>query len=313
MRLDPLVLEASILLCFWLCLAAWQREAKTLGRRSFMILTLLAMCWGIGELAVVRGWLDEWAGDRIKYLACATLPPFWFHFAARTSPTGFSKRHGWLPFALAAPALAAYALLYSNEWDQLFLVTLAGGEDVRGPLWFVFVAYEFTLTLAGSALLGASAFRQRQPDDWRRLLVMGCVGLIPLAGNSAYLFAESRWLYDPTPILLSIGLLGLRSGLLSGSVFQALSISQHELIHQLPHGVIVTDPRGTVIEMNPASEEILGLPVGAALGRSLAVLLDDADDDLEVQITPIDPAGKESAQLVTIEPAPKQHPGSSRH
>jgi PAS domain-containing protein len=309
---EALVLEGSILLCFWLCLSAWQRDAKTPGRRSFMILTSLAMCWGTGELAVVHGWLDEWAADRIKYLACTLLPPFWLNFAARTSPKSSSKLSPWLPFAVAAPALAIYSLLYSDEWSRLFLDTIAGGEDVRGPLWLVFASYELAVTLAGSALLIAPAFRPQRSDDWRHLPVMGCFGLIPLAGIGAYLLWESRWLFDPTPIFLGIGLVGLRRGLFSGSLFQALSISQHELIHQLPHGIIVTDSGGTVIEMNPAGEEILGLPVDAALGRSLTALLDYVEADLDVQTIPIDPADNDGAQLVMIEPAAKQYPMPSR-
>jgi PAS domain-containing protein len=174
----------------------------------------------------------------------------------------------------------------------------------------VFTAYGFTLMLSGSALLVAPAFRRPRSDDWKRLLAMGCFGLIPLAGISAYLAWESRWPYDPTPILLGIGLLGLRRGLLSGSLFHALSISQHELIHQLPHGIIVTDSGGTVIEVNSAGEEILGLSVGVALGRSLDGLLDYAEGDLDVQIIPVDPADKEGAQLVMIEPGAKKRPPS---
>ena len=104
-----------------------------------------------------------------------------------------------------------------------------------------------------------SAIRWKVPGQYTRRLLVGLAPLVPLAGSAAYVAHDMTWPIDPTPLLFSVGLLALGNAIFTGGLLQALPISQHDLIEQLPIGVVLTDRAGTVIDVNPAAERLLGV------------------------------------------------------
>ncbi len=128
---------------------------------------------------------------------------------------------------------------------------------------------------------------------------------MPLAGNAAYIAHGMAWPVDPTPLLFIVALLALRSAIFTGGLFQALPVSQHDLIEQLPLGVVLTDRAGVVIDVNPAAERRLGLTEASAVGRALDAILSEARDDVNAEISPIFSNEREAGQLVLIDPPGK--------
>ena len=308
MTLYALALEATVLLGMWLSLAAWQRDRTSAGRLTFVALTLSASLWGLGELSASRNLLDEVVADRIKYLGALALPALWFGLAARAAGLEMAHRVPWFPLVLLTPSAMIYALLYSERWSPLFLVTVPGGTNVRGPLWDLAIAYSYVLVVTGSALLFTTAFRWGRRQEFLRRLALGLAPLLPLAGNAIYLGTESAWRHDPTPLLVAVSLLVLRSAVFSGGLLEAFSFSHVQLLHQLPLGIVLTDRIGTVLDMNPTAERRLGIPAKEALGRSFEALLDALEVEVSLDVSPIEAAGREAGRLVLLDPVPKVPP-----
>jgi PAS domain-containing protein len=107
-------------------------------------------------------------------------------------------------------------------------------------------------------------------------------------------------------LLLGASLLALRSGIFSGGLLQALPISQHDLIRQLPLGVVLTDRRSVVIDVNPAAERRLCVSQACAVGRTLDAILSEAESHVRAEVVPIFSQDREEGQLVLIDPPAKR-------
>ena len=307
MLLYSIGLELTILLAFWLCLGVWQKDRSTTGRATFVALGFSALLWCSGELLAVRELLDEAVADRIKYLGILSLPSLWLGLAGHATRVELARRVPWFPVVLLAPMTCLYALMFSSRWSRLFVTTVPNAVDHYGPLWWVAAAYGYLLVVAGSALLIASAFRRRRSDAWLRSLAVGVAALVPLAGNAVYIASGMPWLTDPTPSLLFGGaLLALRSAIFSGGLLQALPVSQHDLIQQLPLGVILTDRRGVVIDVNPAAQRRLCVSQARAAGRTLEAILSEAGSHVRADVVPIFSRDREAGQLVLIDPGKQE-------
>jgi len=304
--LYPLALELTILLAFWLCLCAWQKDPSTPGRTTFAALAGASILWCLGSLLQFEGAAPEHVADRIRYLGILTLPALWAGVAGQTARIELARRLPWFPLVLAAPMCVPYALLFHPTWDVLFMHTVPGGQDGYGPLFWVVVVYSYVLVLGGCGLFVAHALQTRHRAGLLQRLWLGLAALIPTVGNAIYLSRGMPGSSDPTPVLFGAALVALYVSLSTGTLLQALPITQHDLIEQLPLGVVLTDRNGMVISLNTAAERHLGTNEGWAAGRNLDAIFAEASDDLRADITPIVANGREAGQLVLIDPSSKE-------
>ena len=305
MPLYEIGLELTILTTFWLCLGVWQKDRSSPGRTSFVALGFAAVTWCTGELAFQREAFSEVVSDRIRYAGVLTLPPLWVGLAGHATRLDLARRVPWFAVVLLAPPVCLYAFLWGGPWSELFLATVPGGEDRYGPLWWIATYYGYTLVLAGSGLFVVSAVRRRHAGHWWRSLAVGAAALVPLVGNAVYI-KSAHMDADPTPLLFGFGLLALRSAIFTGGLLDALPVSQHDLIEHLPIGVILTDRRGVVIDLNPAAERRLGLAEEQAVGRNLDAILAESEHEVQAEIASIFSRDHEAGQLVVLDPPAKR-------
>ena len=92
----------------------------------------------------------------------------------------------------------------------------------------------------------------------------------------------------------------------SGGILQALPVSQHDLIEHLPFGVLLTDRRGTVIDVNPAAAAPARHLRGAG-ARTQSRVGDGAarTPRCSFESVPVRSAGREAGQLVLLDPPRK--------
>jgi PAS domain-containing protein len=298
-------LELMILLTFWVCLGVWQKDHSMPGRWTFVGLCVAMILWCAGDLARVRELTDDFISDRLLYAGVLSVGPLWVGVAAQSTGLPLARRMPWFPLALWLPNLFLFGLLFAGPWSALYVQTRPGGSDIVGPLWWVGVFYGYVLVLAGCALFITSAIRWPTPGRLRRRFAVGVAPLVPLLGNASWVFQWVAWPTDPTPLLLSVTLFALGSALFSGGLFQALPITQHDLLEQLPIGVVLTDRSGVVIDVNPAAERRLGIAEATAVGRALDAILSEAREDVNAEISPVFSNGREAGQLVLIDPPAK--------
>ncbi len=305
MWLHALSLEIVLLLAAWIALGVWQKDRVTPGRRTFFSLNVAIAIWCLGEILELRGVVGPIGGDRVQMIGILALPPLWLAAAARLAELDFSRRVPWFPVVLIAPHAAVYSLLWGGAWASLYVSYGPDGTQTPGPLWWVSWAYSLAIATTGSLIFAWAGLTQRRHPHAKRLLLVGVLGLVPVLGNAGWIAAGRSWPIDPSPLLLAVALLGLRSAVFSGGLLQALPVSQHDLIEHLPFGVLLTDRRGTVIDVNPAAQRRLGISEAHALGRNLEAVVASADAALSIESVPVTSAGREAGHLVLLDPPRK--------
>jgi PAS domain-containing protein len=302
-----LALELTALLAFWVGLGAWQHGREVPARLPFVGLALAVLAWCAGEIFTARGWVAPWTGAEIKYLGIVTLAPLWFAVSVHMARLEIGRRLPYLPLALMLPGLFVYSLLFLGPWAALFLPPGAYTQGGRGPLWWVHAFYAYALVVSGTAMQLSAAIRGRRaggPGRWRWLSI-GVASLLPLAGNAAYIATGRSWSHDPTPLLIGVTLLALRSAVFSGGLLEVLPVAQRDLIDHLPFGVVLADRFGAVIDVNPAAERRLGMLRRDALGRALEAVLAFAPPGTPVETTGVEVRGREVARFALLDlPAP---------
>jgi hypothetical protein len=268
-----IALELSILLGLSLLLGVGQKDRTTAGRVTFLFLALICMLWSLGEFLVLIEAVSAGAGERIRYVGIFALPALWIGFAAHVAGLEVARRVPWFSALLLLPGACFYPLLYSSRWGSLFIATLESGEIGYGPLWTVWTLYAQILAMGGSLLLAATALRRSYRGQIARRLALCLAAALPLAGEAIRLEAGAALPVDPTPIVLGVALLALRSAAFSGGVLQRLPIAQRDLLHQLPFGVILTDRYGIVIEINDVATNRLQTTERVVIGESLGSVM----------------------------------------
>lgn len=304
MLLISLALELTVLLAFWLCLGVCTQERATPARQTFVAFALAGSIWCVGEIAHYRELMPEIWSDRLLYAGVLSLPPFWAGLACHASRLDLARRVPWFPLMLLAPMLLPFSLMFSSRWSPLFLRTVPGTTDVYGPLWWVVLSYLYALVLAGSAVLLWSAFRTGNEQSRRIRIGLAIAALVPLAGNAWYVLRGFEGI-DPTPVLFGVALLAVRPAMFSGGLLHALPISHHQLLEHLPVGVILTDRRSVVVDLNPTAELRLGIPETKAIGRTLEAVLTETGVPVHAEFTPVLSGEREVGQLVLLDPRSK--------
>jgi diguanylate cyclase (GGDEF)-like protein len=163
----------------------------------------------------------------------------------------------------------------------------------HGPLFYATAAYVYLLmtfcmgVVVRAALLSQGVHR-------RHYLGFVLVTAAPWAANVAYVvFGWTVFGIDPTSFCFAFTLVAFAWLIVGARLFDLLPVAKHLLLEALIDPVLVVDPRGRVIEANPAALKLAGLQQGwqgralvdwPVFGSDLQHLLDTHDEDSAEQM-----------------------------
>ena len=299
-------LELTLILAAWLAIGAWQRQDDVPGRLTYTAAALAVVFWVAGELIEVRGEMPLLA-RRVRTIGFLAITPLWFGVAAHAVKLPLIRRTPWIPLVLMVPVVPLYALLYAGPWSMLFIPATDTLHVEVGPLLWWFIAYAWALVLAGCAVLLHGAWAAETPELRRDRAKMALSAIVPLAANGVAVWSllkTGRTGLDVTPLMIVVTLVAFRRSILSGGLLDVVPVAQRDIIQHLPFGVVLADDRGTVIDMNPAAEELLSVPRMEGLGRALEALISRAPLEVRIEISNVRGRSGESARFALLE-APK--------
>jgi PAS domain-containing protein len=292
-----LAIETTALLVLWVALAVWQRDRKAAAGSWFVGLCLAVITWCFGEMLTQWNLVDDWTRDRVVFAGILAVPPLWVAVAAHATGISLARRVPRFPIALLAPSAVLYALLYAGPWSTAFLVS-DGTVSTAGPLFPIWTTYSYALIVVGVAFFVTAARRWPRKGLWPRVIALAVGLLVPLVGNAVYVFGRFGWQDDPTPVLIGIAALPLRSAIFGSGFFDVLPVDQRNLFQDLPVGIVLADATGRVVALNRQAELCLGLSRRQAVGRSLEAVLAELSDDVSVRVAPV--SGRWSRALCAV-------------
>ena len=289
------VVVVAAVLAVGVAAAVWRRRDRP-GSASLAVLALGAGWWSLCyalELSspTLSGTLYF---GRLAYAGIVVVPLAWFTFALAYTGRGAALGR-WRLVALSTPCAAMAVLAWTTlstglVWTSYELVPAAGLPHgvlsvAYGPAFWLWTAYAYALTGAGTLLLLASVATARLFRRQTAVLLVGVAA--PWIGNLAFVAGVSP--LDLTPVGFAVSAVVLGGGLYRYRLLDVHpvtgGIARAELVERLSEAVVALDSRGRVVDLNPSAESVLGVTtddaVGSSLERvapSLAALLADADD-----------------------------------
>jgi PAS domain S-box-containing protein len=283
----PVVLVAAFLVETW-------RRCSGPGVRALRLLLCSIALWAGGSaLALLAPDRATWITfEQVAWIGRIGVPVAWALFALQY--TGYGDRVTRRSVALLAlPAVLMLALVWTNPlhdlvWSEVRMVYTQGvavGILSKGPAFWGFLAYAYTLVLAGIVLIMRLVFTADH------LFVDQGVAL--LLGVSAPLFANVASVtgavpitgLDMTPYMFTIsgityGYAFYRSDLLD-RVPATRQIGRTAVVRNMRDGVIVVDEDDVIVDVNPLAQQQFDLSKDV-VGRPVRNVFDDPEFELPV-------------------------------
>lgn len=263
-----------------ICLQLWKRRYTRLGTGSFIMMLTISL-WLVPNvlLWLVEGLPASIAILKLGFLGALFTPPAWFIYTLY-----FVGKESWasvrLMRALGAASLFLFILVLADQyWTEITLVQ----QDwvsyllVHYSPWLG-VATVYSYILIGFSIILIIHAVVRRPNLYRRRGPMLLIGvLVPLAANIIFQFnllPDLRLDFTPLGLLFS-GLILIWGGV-RYQLFELVPVARDALVDRLVDGMVVVDDAGRVLDLNPAAQRTLGMPLSQARLAPLAKLLPQA-------------------------------------
>jgi PAS domain S-box-containing protein len=257
----------SLLVSSFVAVLAWQRR-RVPGAAAMVALAVSTFIWTLGFLCEANSDTLEQQlfFSAIGYLGSMSTPVAWFLFAMHYT-TDNRRITGWkiIPFCIVP--LVTVILVWTNSlhhlmWSGehlvesgLFIVT----AKTYGPFFWVALAYNYILILAGAIILIRRLFVGARLYTQQAISLIIAVSL-PLLWNIIYVFNLIPLpRKDLTPVMFAISGAVIVLGVMRFQLLSAVPFARKFLIQHLSDGVMAFDMSNRLLEANPMAFKIFGL------------------------------------------------------
>lgn len=278
------------------------RSPEAPGRIAFA-LAAVASVWWIA-MVVLRLNSEELPDkilfSRLAWFGIVGTPFFWS--AGFLDHAGFSQLTGRLSITImiVITAIAGLAALTDgyHHWLYAEITNIERPSFSYGWLFYVLLGGMY-LCMLMACLLSISRLKRAARLHRRQMIALLVATCVPWACNAAFVLFEFRLFNDdPTPFAFSATVLAVLFAQHRGKLFIAPPIARDIIFSILPDPVVVLEPSGLVLEVNPAAEKLTGFSaetVGTKLPAShplMAFLAGQRDTETGKPVVHFDGMGK---------------------
>ncbi|MBA3304867.1 MAG: diguanylate cyclase [Thermoleophilaceae bacterium] len=256
------------------------RRHGRIGGHCLTIIMLAATAWsaayGLEVASRTLSGVELWGA--LKYVGITVWPPAYLVFALRYTGREQRVTRSLVAALSVQPLLVLGALAAPATRELMFSYPPATAADplpnaTLGPLVWVHAAYCYVLMLVATVLIVRALSRLSRAYRGRSALLVASMAL-PAGANLLYLLELQPFgTIDPTPfayVLTGAVLVwaGLRFGLRD-----VMPVARDAIVETMADGVVVLDPVGRVVDLNPAARTLLGSAADEATGQPAAAVL----------------------------------------
>ncbi len=215
-----------------------------------------------------------WAN--VTYFGIVAAPVGWLFFSLEYTNPG--KKITW---RTAVPFLIEPAIILLGAWTDNFhhlfrqevMLNTSGPyaylSIVRGPLFWVHVAYSYGLMVYGTYLL-IRAYRQTSRLYRAQIGIAIAGAFIPWIVNIIYISPlASMFKIDPTPMAFMATGIVVAWGIFGYRLIDISPVARHRVVEQMDDGVFVVDNLYRVVDVNAAAIALLRKPTNQIIGQPI--------------------------------------------
>ena len=252
-----------------LAIYGWPRRSAPGARLLVPLLVCVTVWSGATALELVStGAQAQAIWHRVSWIGIAPLPLLWLLFCVDFTGARDAVRSGRAIALLASPAAVALVV-----WGGALAGTPAAAARVAleatALLRSLGQIYGWLLSALGMALL-LRRFARSTSIYRGQCGVLLVAGAIPLTVYASHLLGlDPLSGIDPTPVSFNVASLVLGWGLFSYRLFDVTPIAYETVFNAMGDGVVVTDARGRVTNVNPVALAGLERTLPEVLGKPL--------------------------------------------
>lgn len=283
---------------------AWPRRQRR-GVPALLVLVSGTGWWSLTYalelIAPTLAW-KVWA-VRLEYIGIVAVGPAWALCAlAHSNFAHLLTRR--LAIVVSIFPMMVLAAVWTNSWHGLFWESVRLREAVGfqtfvaefGPLFWAHTVYGYGSVGLGSLALLHATTRSRRLFLGQQITLLVAVG-IPWLGSILHLSGYSPWPHiDLTPFAFTLSGIVLMQGILLFHLVEIVPLARDLVVEDMRDGVIVVDPRGYILDANPAARKMLAPDSQPMMGHELLSLAPElapfkhalqahADDTLQLIVT----------------------------
>ncbi|WP_066417836.1 histidine kinase N-terminal 7TM domain-containing protein [Halorubrum aethiopicum] len=253
---------------------------------TFVVLCLSAAVWAATYAIQIAstGLEAKLFAYRLLHVGAAATPSAWLAFALAYTGRG-DRLTPAVGATLAAIPAALVALLFANPYSLVLVdaeLVTAGSltrlETTLGPAYHLHLAFSYVAVVAGAALVVAHALRSGERIRRQAGLLIGGA-LVPLALNVFEVLSVPPFgtaAVNLTPVSLSLSTACFGVAVFRYRLFDLTPIASRVVLAEMDDGVVVLDADGTIVDVNPAAESVVG-EREAAIGAPVSTKLPEYD------------------------------------
>ena len=273
----PLLLSSII--AGFVAIYVWQRRVIAPHAMGLAMLALACAEWSLGYALEIAG-ADRSAKifwGKSQYIGIVSIPLLWviFAYSYSTPGTRLTRRNVTL---LSIVPLITLILAFTTEfhgliWKDIQIQTVGtfSALAVTHGFWFwVYWVYSYILLLAGTIFILRS-FKRTKGLFRRQNLILLIAVLTPWVGNVLYISGLAPIPnLDITPFAFTISLVVFALGIFKLKLVTLFfaPVGRDLVVEKMPDGMIVLDVQGTIVDINPALQNALGVSASQAIGQS---------------------------------------------
>jgi signal transduction histidine kinase len=268
----PSVITA--LLLFALTVYSFRRRSVP-GALPFSFALLFGVLWMVGASLEVAAVDASAKIFWIKFQAVWLLP-------SATAVTCFLLEYAWPGrwltrrnlILLSIPCLLNFGIILTNDLHYLAWQGFARDGKViplNGPGNWVFLVYAYGLSLVNLVVLAWLFIRSPQHRWPVALMLTGQIALRVIYALEAVQIIRSDLPIEAITFWFPIAMYAI--ALFGFRIFDPIPLARQTVIAQIRDGMLVLDPQGRVVSLNPAAEIILDASIKHVQGKPIGKLL----------------------------------------
>ncbi len=260
---------------------------KTPGAANLIWAISAVVIWSFGYIFEIlfTDWSIKYTWAKIEYLGIPFVALALFTFALIYSGRGkWLTRTNYILLTII-PAIDCILAL-SNDVHRLLwsTVDMPAGSTIgpltvgHGPWYDVNIGYSYLLLLLTTIIFAQITLRSRSLYRVQAgIMLFGMI--IPWIGNVFYILSLGPVpSLDWTPMTLTITMIAIEIGFARFGLMDVLPVAYSTVFGAIREGVVVTDTKGRIVEINPAAERIFDRSGDKLIGQEIGLILPSEAD-----------------------------------